>query len=115
MSAKNTGRERRSARVPSKPSSSSSAEERASKPIPGMERTVCESGLKRKQGEMGVNDSENLITSLESKISKDVEGQYVRLVPDREITRAKINTFVNITETCIPQHRDAPDESLSHG
>lgn len=27
------------------------------------------------------------------------QGQYVRLVPDSQISRAKINTFVNITET----------------
>ncbi|GMN47194.1 hypothetical protein TIFTF001_016368 [Ficus carica] len=29
----------------------------------------------------------------------DESGQYVQLVPDSEITKAKINTFVNITET----------------
>ncbi|GMN69116.1 hypothetical protein TIFTF001_038167 [Ficus carica] len=48
---------------------------------------------------MGVNDAEELISSLEAKLSKAEEGQYVRLVPDSQISRAKINTFVNITET----------------
>ncbi|GMN32007.1 hypothetical protein TIFTF001_048141 [Ficus carica] len=48
---------------------------------------------------MGVNDAEELISSLEAKLSKAEEGQYVRLVPDSQIFRAKINTFVNITET----------------
>ncbi|GMN70424.1 hypothetical protein TIFTF001_039464 [Ficus carica] len=64
-----------------------------------METMVSDAGLKIKQGEMGVNDAEELISSLEAKLSKAEEGQYVRLVPDSQISRAKINTFVNITET----------------
>ncbi|GMN38296.1 hypothetical protein TIFTF001_007525 [Ficus carica] len=69
------------------------------KPVPEMETMVSDAGLKIKQGEMGVNDAEELISSLEAKLSKAEEGQYVRLVPDSQISRAKINTFVNITET----------------
>ncbi|GMN74878.1 hypothetical protein TIFTF001_053254, partial [Ficus carica] len=64
-----------------------------------METMVSDAGLKIKQGEMGVNDAEELISSLEAKLSKAEEDQYVRLVPDSQISRAKINTFVNITET----------------
>ncbi|GMN48194.1 hypothetical protein TIFTF001_017375 [Ficus carica] len=96
MSAKNTALLRRSARLSSQPTTSSSADK---KPVPEMETMVSDAGLKIKQGEMGVNDAEELISSLEAKISKAEEGQYVRLVPDSQISRAKINTFVNITET----------------
>ncbi|GMN21731.1 hypothetical protein TIFTF001_040097 [Ficus carica] len=96
MSAKNTSLLRRSARLSSQPTTSSSADK---KPIPEMETMVSDAGLKIKQGEMGVNDAEELISSLEAKLSKAEEGQYVRLVPDSQISRAKINTFVNITET----------------
>ncbi|GMN22375.1 hypothetical protein TIFTF001_045645 [Ficus carica] len=60
---------------------------------------VFDAGLKRKQGEVDVKDSKKLISSVEAKILKVEEGQYVRLVPDSEIIKAKINTFVNITET----------------
>ncbi|GMN63444.1 hypothetical protein TIFTF001_032518 [Ficus carica] len=69
-----------------------------------METMVSDAGLKIKQGEMGVNDAEELISSLEAKISKVEEGQYVRLVQDSQISRAKINTFVNITETLKKLH-----------
>ncbi|GMN21806.1 hypothetical protein TIFTF001_040115 [Ficus carica] len=96
MSAKNTSLLRRSARLSSQPTTSSSADK---KPVPEMETMVSDAGLKIKQGEMGVNDAEELISSLEAKLSKAEEGQYVRLVPDSQISRAKINTFVNITET----------------
>ncbi|GMN23191.1 hypothetical protein TIFTF001_040415 [Ficus carica] len=96
MSAKNTSLWRRSARLSSQPTTSSSADK---KPVPEMETMVSDAGLKIKQGEMGVNDAEELISSLEAKLSKAEEGQYVRLVPDSQISRAKINTFVNITET----------------
>ncbi|GMN33319.1 hypothetical protein TIFTF001_048254, partial [Ficus carica] len=96
MSVKNTTLLRRSARLSSQPTTSSSADK---KPVPEMETMVSDAGLKIKQGEMGVNDAEKLISSLEAKISKAEEGQYVRLVPDSQISRAKINTFVNITET----------------
>ncbi|GMN22647.1 hypothetical protein TIFTF001_043553 [Ficus carica] len=96
MSAKNTSLLRRSARLSSQPTTSSSTDK---KPVPEMETMVSDAGLKIKQGEMGVNDAEELISSLEAKLSKAEEGQYVRLVPDSQITRAKINTFVNITET----------------
>ncbi|GMN18764.1 hypothetical protein TIFTF001_050843 [Ficus carica] len=96
MSAKNTALLRRSARLSSQPTTSSSADK---KPVPEMETMVSDAGLKIKQGEMGANDAEELISSLEAKISKAEEGQYVRLVPDSQISRAMINTFVNITET----------------
>ncbi|GMN20710.1 hypothetical protein TIFTF001_043151 [Ficus carica] len=96
MSAKNTSLLRRSARLSSQPTTSSSADK---KPVPEMETMVSDAGLKIKQGEMGVNDAEELISSLEAKLSKAEEGQYVHLVPDSQISRAKINTFVNITET----------------
>ncbi|GMN19823.1 hypothetical protein TIFTF001_039905 [Ficus carica] len=96
MSEKNTSLLRRSARLSSQPTTSSSANK---KPVPEMETMVSDAGLKIKQGEMGVNDAEELISSLEAKLSKAEEGQYVRLVPDSQISRAKINTFVNITET----------------
>ncbi|GMN32534.1 hypothetical protein TIFTF001_048183 [Ficus carica] len=96
MSTKNTALLRRSAQLSSQPTMSSSADK---KPVPEMETMVSDAGLKIKQGEMGVNDAEELISSLEAKISKAEEGQYVRLVPDNQISRAKINTFVNITET----------------
>ncbi|GMN70342.1 hypothetical protein TIFTF001_039385 [Ficus carica] len=96
MSAKNTSLLRRSARLSSQPTTSSSADK---KPVPEMETMVSDAGLKIKQGEMGVNDADELISSLEAKLSKAEEGQYVRLVPDSQISRAKINTFVNITET----------------
>lgn len=75
MSAKNSAIERSSARVPSKPLTSSSAEESSQKPEPGTERMVSDAGLKRKQDEMGVNESENLISSVEAKISKAEEVQ----------------------------------------
>ncbi|GMN22454.1 hypothetical protein TIFTF001_040258 [Ficus carica] len=96
MSAKNTSLLRRSARLSSQPTTSSSADK---KPVPEMETMVSDAGLKINQGEMGVNDAEELISNLEAKLSKAEEGQYVRLVPDSQISRAKINTFVNITET----------------
>ncbi|GMN48254.1 hypothetical protein TIFTF001_017424 [Ficus carica] len=96
MSAKNTSLLRRSSRLSSQPTTSSSADK---KPVPEMETMVSDASLKIKQGEMGVNDAEELISSLEAKLSKAEEGQYVRLVPDSQISRAKINTFVNITET----------------
>ncbi|GMN34082.1 hypothetical protein TIFTF001_044867 [Ficus carica] len=96
MSVKNTSLLRRSARLSSQPTTSSSADK---KPVPEMETMVSDAGLKINQGEMGVNDAEELISNLEAKLSKAEEGQYVRLVPDSQISRAKINTFVNITET----------------
>ncbi|GMN61248.1 hypothetical protein TIFTF001_030401 [Ficus carica] len=99
MFEKNTTLERRSARVPTKSSKRSSTDESVKKPVSEIERMVSDAGLKRKQGAMDVKDSKKLISFIEAKISKAEEGQYVRLVPDIEITRAKINTFVNITET----------------
>ncbi|GMN62058.1 hypothetical protein TIFTF001_031138 [Ficus carica] len=91
--------ERRSARVSAKSSKCKPADKSAKKTVLEMERMVSDAGLKRKQGGIDVNDSKKLIISVEGKISIAEEGQYVRLVPDSEITRAKINTFVNITET----------------
>lgn len=70
MSAKNTALLRRSARLSSQPTTSSSADK---KPVPEMETMVSDAGLKIKQGEMGVNDAEELISSLEAKISKAEE------------------------------------------
>ncbi|GMN49494.1 hypothetical protein TIFTF001_018656 [Ficus carica] len=70
MSAKNTTLLRRSARLSSQPTTSSSADK---KPIPETETMVSDAGLKIKQGEMGVNDAEELINSLEAKISKAEE------------------------------------------
>ncbi|GMN21674.1 hypothetical protein TIFTF001_040085 [Ficus carica] len=70
MSAKNTVLLRRSARLSSQPTTSSSAD---NKPVPEMETMVSDAGLKIKQGEMGVNDAEELISSLEAKISKAEE------------------------------------------
>ncbi|GMN70232.1 hypothetical protein TIFTF001_039276 [Ficus carica] len=101
MSAKNTALLRRSARLSSQPTTSSSADK---KPVPEMETMVSDAGLKIKQGEMGVNDAEELISSLEAKISKAEEGQYVRLVPDSQIFRAKINTLVNIMDKLKKLH-----------
>ncbi|GMN18720.1 hypothetical protein TIFTF001_048026 [Ficus carica] len=70
MSAKNTSLLRRSARLSSQPTTSSSADK---KPVPEMETMVSDAGLKIKQGEMGVNDAEELISSLEAKLSKAEE------------------------------------------
>ncbi|GMN69304.1 hypothetical protein TIFTF001_038356 [Ficus carica] len=67
MSAKNTALLRRSTRLSSQPTTSSSADK---KPVPEMETMVSDAGLKIKQGEMGVSDVEELISSLEAKISK---------------------------------------------
>ncbi|GMN27800.1 hypothetical protein TIFTF001_041079 [Ficus carica] len=78
MSEKNTSLEKKPVRVKSTKSSSADKSPK---------------NMKRKHEEVDVNDSKS------EEVTKSEESQYVRLVPDSEITRAKINTFVNITET----------------
>ncbi|GMN52529.1 hypothetical protein TIFTF001_021664 [Ficus carica] len=78
MSEKNTSLEKKPIRVKSTKSSSADKSPK---------------NMKRKHEEVDVKDSKS------EEITKSEESQYVRLVLDSEITRAKINTFVNITET----------------
>ncbi|GMN51465.1 hypothetical protein TIFTF001_020613 [Ficus carica] len=73
MSEKNTTLEKRSVRVTAKSSKRSSADESSKNPVPAIERMVSDIGLKRKQGEMDVNDSKKLISTVEDKISKAEE------------------------------------------
>ncbi|GMN48445.1 hypothetical protein TIFTF001_017616 [Ficus carica] len=77
MSEKNTSLEKKPVRVKSTKSSSADKSPK---------------NMKRKHEEVDVKDSKS------EEITKSEESQYVRLVPDSEITRAKINTFVNIME-----------------
>ncbi|GMN59529.1 hypothetical protein TIFTF001_028618 [Ficus carica] len=78
MSEENTSLEKKPVRVKSTKSSSADKSPK---------------NMKRKHEEVDVNDSKS------EEVTKSEESQYVRLVPDSEIARAKINTFVNITET----------------
>ncbi|GMN32549.1 hypothetical protein TIFTF001_041751 [Ficus carica] len=55
-------------------------------------RVTAKSSKRSSAGE----SSKNPVPAIERMVS---DSQYVRLVPDSEITRAKINTFVNVTET----------------
>ncbi|GMN19585.1 hypothetical protein TIFTF001_048634 [Ficus carica] len=169
MSAKNTSLLRRSARLSSQPTTSSSADK---KPVPEMETMVSDAGLKIKQGEMGVNDAEELISSLEAKLSKAEEtigpnccdqvvktdmtvachggsirppctGQSNFQGEDKYFRKHNgdiektswvvVSATVRVLEDSamystvhafryswlvwagIPQHRDAPDDSFSHG
>ena len=71
MSAKNTALLRRSARLSFQPTTSSSADKKS---VPEEQETmVSDDGLKIKQGEMGINDAEKLISSLEANTSKAEE------------------------------------------
>ncbi|GMN59626.1 hypothetical protein TIFTF001_028718 [Ficus carica] len=78
MSEKNTSLEKKPVRVKS---TKSSLADKSPK------------NIKRKREEVDVKDSKS------EEITKSEESQYVRFVPDSEITRAKINTFVNVMET----------------
>ncbi|GMN60453.1 hypothetical protein TIFTF001_029542 [Ficus carica] len=109
MSAKNTSLLRRSARLSSQPTTSSSADK---KPVPEMETMVSDAGLKIKQGEMGVNDAEELISSLEAKLLKAEEvfhnivmrltthsamGDAIWFELGEDLVRFSINEFCLIT------------------
>ncbi|GMN66678.1 hypothetical protein TIFTF001_035743 [Ficus carica] len=69
MSEKNTTPERRYVRVTASTYKRPSVEESSKKPAPEIERMVSNKGLKRKQGEIEVNDSKKLINAVEKKIS----------------------------------------------
>ncbi|GMN31683.1 hypothetical protein TIFTF001_046537, partial [Ficus carica] len=60
---------------------------------------------KRTQGEIEVNDTKKFMSSPEMNIADPGMDQYNRRVPDTEITRAKINTFVNIKDICTKLSR----------
>ncbi|GMN48191.1 hypothetical protein TIFTF001_017372 [Ficus carica] len=60
---------------------------------------------KSTQGEIEVNDTKKFMSSPEMNIADPGMDQYNRRVPDTEITRAKINTFVNIKEICTKLSR----------
>ncbi|GMN28881.1 hypothetical protein TIFTF001_046275, partial [Ficus carica] len=60
---------------------------------------------KRTQGEIEVNDTKKFMSSPEMNIADPGMVQYNRRVPDTEITRAKINTFVNIKDICTKLNR----------
>ncbi|GMN52904.1 hypothetical protein TIFTF001_022027 [Ficus carica] len=79
MSEKNTTPERRSLRVTASAYKRLSAEESSKKPAPKIERMVSDEGLKRKQGEIEVNDSKELISAVEEKIS-EVEEVFHNIV-----------------------------------
>ncbi|GMN22902.1 hypothetical protein TIFTF001_047505 [Ficus carica] len=73
MSEKNTTPERRSVRVTASAYKRPSAEESSKKPAPEIERMVSDERLKRKQGEIKVEDSKKLISAVEEKISEAEE------------------------------------------
>ncbi|GMN36332.1 hypothetical protein TIFTF001_042417 [Ficus carica] len=60
---------------------------------------------KRTQGEIEVNETNKFMSSPEMNIADPGMDQYNRRVPDTEITRAKINTFVNIKDICTKLSR----------
>ncbi|GMN21723.1 hypothetical protein TIFTF001_040096 [Ficus carica] len=60
---------------------------------------------KRTQGEIEVSDTKKFMSSPEMNIADPGMVQYNRRVPDTEITRAKINTFVNIKDICTKLNR----------
>ncbi|GMN63944.1 hypothetical protein TIFTF001_033023 [Ficus carica] len=74
MSEKNTTPERRSVRVTASAYKRTSTEESSKKPAPEIERMVSDEGLKRKQGEIEVNDSKKLKSAIEEKISEAEEA-----------------------------------------
>ncbi|GMN22493.1 hypothetical protein TIFTF001_047442 [Ficus carica] len=60
---------------------------------------------KRTQGEIEVSDTKKFMSSPEMNIADPGMVQYNRRLPDTEITRAKINTFVNIKDICTKLNR----------
>ncbi|GMN69658.1 hypothetical protein TIFTF001_038701 [Ficus carica] len=62
--------------------------------------TTPETSSKGTQGEVELKDSQKFMSELADNISDSEKVQYNRRVPDSEITRAKINTFINIPDSC---------------
>ncbi|GMN68939.1 hypothetical protein TIFTF001_037990 [Ficus carica] len=67
--------------------------------------TTPERSSKSTQGEIELQDSKKFMSPLNENISDSEQVQYNRRVPDTDITMAKINTFINIPDSCSKLRR----------